>query len=155
MLTIRYAKKDDSIDIFNWRNDKHTQKMSLSKNIITKIEHDRWFNSQINNKKNIIFILELKKELTKKVCVVRYNIENDTALVSINLSPEMRGKKLAVKCLKHSMSFFKFHHPNIHTINAQILAINIPSIISFESVGFIHEKTINDILYYQYNVLEF
>ena len=105
MLKARLANLDDSIDIFSWRHDIHTQKMSLQKKIFSIKEHENWFLQQINDKNILILILETQKN--DKVGVVRFNTNNNIALISINISPPMRGKRLAKKCIELSIKYFE------------------------------------------------
>ena len=149
MLKARLANLDDSKDIFSWRHDIHTQKMSLQKKIFSIKEHENWFLQQINDKNILILILETHKN--DKVGVVRFNTNNNIALISINISPPMRGKRLAKKCIELSIKYFERIYPSIKTVQAQILPINIPSIISFEKAGFIFKKTKKGINYYHYS----
>ena len=62
-MKIRKLKKDDLLDLFNWRNDKFTRKMFTKSNLVTFSEHEKWFIRSIKNP-NIVFFIGV--EGTKK-----------------------------------------------------------------------------------------
>ena len=94
MLSVRLANLSDSKEVFNWRNDKTTRKMSHTNNIINWEEHNHWFGSNLDNNSQCLLICCIE-ETHEKVAAVRFNLQNNIAIISINLSPSMRGKGFA------------------------------------------------------------
>ena len=81
-------------------------------------------------------LLMCEAEDGTSVAVVRFDIEEGRAELSINLSPIQRGKGLAPKCLSLAIEYFGKHYPAVSELVAKIKTINLPSRRSFEHVGF-------------------
>ena len=73
-------------------------------------------------------------------------------IISINLSPHMRGKGLAKKCLSSAIDYFKTSFAKVSFIDAEIKSQNIASKAVFAGVGFVLEKESDNVLYYTYSV---
>ena len=86
----------------------------------------------------------------EKVAIVRFDVEDERALISINLSPKMRGKRKAKGCLRDAISFFQKYFSDVCFIDAEIKPINSPSQQSFMGVGFVLVREDTDVLYYEY-----
>jgi len=147
-ISIRLIEKKDSEDLFAWRNDKNTRQMSKSSKRISLSEHVKWFSKCISDKNVVIFMCENNEGL--KLGIVKFDIENDKALVSINLSPNHRGKGLGRKCLSKSIKFLKSCQQEVNFIEAGIKTSNYSSLRSFETVGFECIKKQKNFLIYQY-----
>ncbi len=65
-----------------------------------------------------------KVDTALKISVVRFDIDKYRALVSINLSPNMRSKGLVKNCSNKSIIFFRSTFPDISFIDAKIKTIN-------------------------------
>jgi L-amino acid N-acyltransferase YncA len=147
-MIIKKVTKKDSLEIRLWRNDRKSIFYSKNKKKITLEAHSKWFEKTLNDKKIKIYIGYLvKKKLKKKVGVVRFNIKNKYALISINLNPIMRGKKLSHVLLDAAIKkFLKFK--KIKLI-AEIKKNNLASINCFMKTKFYFLKSINQCNYYQ------
>ena len=61
MIKVRKATLKDSKDIYEWRNDELTRKMSLSTNFVEWDNHIKWFKASLNNtKKSLLMSPDLK-----------------------------------------------------------------------------------------------
>ena len=108
-------------------------RMSLNDNIISKIEHSDWFAKMLASDVDIGLIGEMDRS---KVGVVFFKIENFHTLVSINLNPLYRGKKLAGTLLRNAMQDAQKMSPNIDHFVAEIKNTNTASIKVFCQNGF-------------------
>ena len=151
MPYIRKANDDDSRDIFDWRNDELTRQMSHTSDFVDWNGHSGWFAASLTNKNRLILMCE-EESTNEKVAMVRFDVEGNRALISINLSPKMRGKQKAKGCLSDAISFFQKSYSNVRFIDAEIKSINIASQKSFIGVGFVLAKENADVLYYEYAV---
>ena len=106
MPNIRKANENDSRDIFEWRNDELTRQMSHTTDLVEWGGHSARFAASLANTKCLLVICE-DESTDEKVAIVRFDIEDERALISINLSPKMRGKGKAKGCLKDAIFFFK------------------------------------------------
>lgn len=149
MISVRRVKETDIKDIFEWRNDEVTRKMSHTTQVVDWDAHCKWFSSSLANKNRLLLVCEDVYTLSK-VAIVRFDTKNNTALISINVSPKARGKSLTKICLRASVSFFKTKFPLVSHIVAEIKSINIRSISVFESVGFSLKEKTNEIQSYEY-----
>ena len=137
--SVRFADGGDSKDIFAWRNDELARQMSHTTDVVEWEGHSKWFASSLSNANRCLLICYLA-DSEDKVGVVRFDIEGDAALISINLAPTMRGKGFAKRCLKKAVDFFKENNPGIRQINAEIKSVNVASHKSFEGAGFVFER---------------
>ena len=147
-MIIQKITKKDSLDIWQWRNDKKSIFFSKNKKKITLDFHNKWFEKNLKNKKIKFYIgCIVNNKLKKKVGVVRFDIKNKYALVSINLNPVMRGKRLSYILLaKVVKKFLKF---NKIKLNAEIKKTNLASINCFLKTGFYFLKSKNNYNFYQ------
>jgi len=148
MINVRRAKENDSFDVFKWRNDEITRKMSHTKEAAEWEEHSKWFTTSLTNESMLLAICEVSSS-SSYVGIVHFDVENFRALISINLSPLMRGRGLAKACLNSGINFFKTEFPHINYIDAEIKSINLVSRRAFENVGFQLVKENNRVLYYE------
>lgn len=151
MIDSRKADIGDSKDIFEWRNEEFTRQMSLTSGLIDWDGHSQWFSESLENKSRLLAICE-DADIGRKVAVVRFDVELDRALISINLAPDLRGKRLAKPCLSSAIAFFQALFAHVSIIDAQIKSVNAPSKRVFEGVGFEFVKESGEVLYYEYIV---
>ena len=146
-INVRPAEDNDAKDIFTWHNDEVTRKMSHSMNTVDWASHLKWYISAINSQNNCLLICYLTKT-EEKVGIVRFTIENNLALTSINIAPNMRGQGLATLCLSNSISFFRGKYIKITELEAEIKSNNWASRRAFEEVGFVLNHTKDDVRYF-------
>ena len=149
MIKTRKAELRDSKVIFDWRNDELTQKMSYTLGIVQWEGHSAWFASSLKNKNRLLLLCYNKKD-SKKIAIVRFDVDSTRAMVSINLSPEMRGKGFSKKCLSESIKNFKNEFPQVGALDAKIKPENIASQRLFKSIGFVNVRDESDTLYFEY-----
>ncbi len=146
MIYIRLVTVEDSKAIFEWRNDPQTRKMSKNSRYIQWNEHERWLKLSLqNSKKRFLMCLD---EFNSKIGVTRFDIKKTFVEVSINISPQKRGKGYSKHCLKKSIKFFQNIYPKQKLFKAEIKDINMLSQKSFEGVGFEFDFKIGNVSYY-------
>jgi|TARA_B110000967_G_C18895991_1_gene570673 RimJ/RimL family protein N-acetyltransferase len=148
MIELRFAEEKDAKDIFEWRNDKYSRKLSHNSNLISWENHLNWFSKTLKDKKICMFLC-LDKHDKSKIGIVRFDINETSAKVSINLSPLKKGFGYGGPSLQNSIRKFYEHHKSILSIKAEIKIDNSASIKIFERSGFILEKESNNIMYYE------
>ncbi len=151
MTNIRIANRSDIKDIFDWANDENTRQMSHTTDLVDWDEHNVWFNSSLIDPSRLLLICE-DENLKKKIAVVRFDVDGERAVVSINVSPNMRGKGKAKECLKDAISSFKTIFSSVRFIDAEIKSLNVASKRSFVAVGFEFVKKDSDLLFYEYAI---
>ncbi len=142
-MRIRKIIKEDSKDLFKWRNDLQTRKMSIKQNEISQEEHLIWFKNAINNPNIDFYIAELN--LNKLgVCRLDYEKNLNQSKISININPDFRGRGIGLLFLENVISEYKKKIKSI--LIAEIKKENIMSKRLFYSAGFDVIKEFNNIV---------
>ena len=129
----------DCKEVFEWRNNELTRQMAGSSEIVIWDDHLRWYENALANENRMLLICEAKDRINLcKLGIVRFDFNEDSANseISINLSPSIRGKGYAKKCLKKSIAYMLDERPMCDSITANIKKINKISKYLFEQVGF-------------------
>ena len=135
-ISIKNSSEKYSKSIWIWRNDSFTREMSKNKGFISWEDHKIWFKNALKNKKIFIFMGFYK---IKPVGVIFFNLiegKTNEYLVSINISPEERGKGIGKLILKKSISKLKNDFPLTNTIYAHVKKENYASNMLFKKTGF-------------------
>jgi RimJ/RimL family protein N-acetyltransferase len=151
MIKIRKAAAQDCQDLFNWRNDPKTIQMSHNNDSVTWDEHKIWFSDKVKSINTLILICEDYLDFSK-IGVVRFDLHENFSLISINLSPDMRGKGKSSLCINAAIKNFKELFPEIKSIYAEVKKQNLISSKLFKKCGFKLEKDKNDVYLYLYKI---
>ena len=122
--------------------------MSHTSDLVGWDEHQAWYRASLATHSRLLVICE-QQDLMEKVAVVRFDVMNGRALISINLSPKMRGRGLAKACLRDAIIFFETIHNDVRHIDAEIKSANVASQRSFADVGFTLVSKKDDIFCYE------
>ena len=128
----RNATKNDSKDIFDWRNDPITRKSFFNHSVINWTEHQQSFEYKLSDESCILVIVE---ENLSKLGVVRYDKKDKFYSVSLNTNPLFRRKGLSSKILLCSENILKEKEKQTE-INAEILNDNSNSKKTFLKAGY-------------------
>ena len=144
-MLCRLISLEDSIDVFTWRNDLASRKMSFNSSVISPSEHSTWFSDMLENRDHIGIIGEINDE---KIGVVFMLISSGTSKVSINLNPAYRGKGFAASLLRSSILEVQRILPTLQEFTAEIKDKNTASIKIFVQNGFnVHIKKAGSSIY--------
>lgn len=110
-LVFRRALPSDSRDIWNWRNDPETREMSVNSDAVAWESHEAWYARALENPAMRIYVGELSGEGKVGMCRFDLRKESGFADVSINLNPEMRGRKLSQPLLAGTIHDFLKEEP--------------------------------------------
>lgn len=146
MFDLRPATMADADILFEWANDPVTRAYSKSTGAIPREDHDRWmqYNVLYGYPKHLVMIADSD---CGRVGVVRFDTLQDdvmSARVSITISPEFRGQKIAGTILGQACQLM---HES--TLVAEIRPENAASKKIFEGCGFELVKTSQDFLHYK------
>jgi hypothetical protein len=134
-IKLNKFKKKDINFLFKLRNIKEARKYSSNRKIISKKEHEKWFDQKLKDKQSKIFIIKLAKH---KVGYIRLD-KKEYWLVSISILKNFRNKTIGKKAL--SILEKKFNKINIF---AKVHYLNKSSIAFFKSCNYdIKNKTKN------------
>ena len=146
-IKVRNAEKTDCDDIFIWRNDEFTRKMSHSSEIVDLDKHNEWYFNSLNLESRVLLLCE--NGYNEKIASVIFDISGLEAVISINLNPTHRQKGLGRFCLIKSIEFFSRKFPEIKNLLAEIKNKNIASKKIFLAVGFEKYNTKSNIGFYK------
>lgn len=148
-ICVRKAKFEDNHDVFSWRNDPQARLMSTDTDPVQWNKHSQWFITSLSAVNTLLLICNYSKKQTK-IGMVRFDLQaslnNNVAMISINLAPSMRGQGLAKICLQQAIKYCVAINPQITQIQAIIKTSNVISQHAFKSVGFVFIHNIDDSL---------
>ena len=149
-LAVKRATLEDSSDIWVWRNDGHTKKMSASSEDVSWTTHKAWFEKVSLDRSTSVYVGHLKSN-SSKVGVCRFDVREDlnVAIVSLNLNPEMRGLGLSAELLRESIVQFHSYQPI--DLSATIRRSNVKSINCFLKCGFSYVSGDETFNYYRFS----
>ncbi|WP_226000512.1 GNAT family N-acetyltransferase [Paenibacillus sp. BJ-4] len=134
-MEFRSATLNDSIIIFNLRNDLDTRKNSFVTDEISYEEHRHWFEKSLDMKTREILIAHENEVL---VGVIRLDLKSDNeTVISINIAPSLRQKGYANKMLCEIESYTTSWNNEIKFLTALIKPSNIASIKLFSKRGYV------------------
>lgn len=133
-MLIRKADITDMMDIFQWRNDRHSRSMFTDAKTVSLPEHTKWFKSALRENLILVFI---GINGAGKIGITRFDLNANTnsSEVSINLNPEMRGKNMSFDLLSKSIMLYKKDH--LVKLTATIKHENKASLRIFGKCGFL------------------
>lgn len=133
-VSIRLANADDCAAIHAWRNDAAIRSVSRDTNEVPFEDHQRWFDDVLRSGNRHLLIGEWRGG--GAVGVVRFDVNDSSAEVSIYLVPSRLGHGEGSALLLTAEDWLRSEHPEIDVINAEVLASNAPSQRLFERCGY-------------------
>ena len=137
MLTYRRAILSDCDMYFEWVNDPEVRANSFNSALITREEHDNWFNDVLNNAAYSLFVFQ--DHQGNYVGQVRLEkINSLEAEISVSVAAANRGNGISKEMLKTSSDAFLQENGGFKII-ANIKKNNTSSIHAFEKAGFVYK----------------
>lgn len=133
-IEMRLADESDSRNIFLWRNHPRIRAVSVLPNEIVWIDHDAWYQEKCGQTNFPILIGEIAG---KPVGVVRFEIKDAEAEVSIYLIPESDNRGFGQDLLRAAEGWLSINRPSVATIRAIVLHKNRPSIKLFSNLQYV------------------
>jgi UDP-2,4-diacetamido-2,4,6-trideoxy-beta-L-altropyranose hydrolase len=132
-ISIRRAIENDSRKIYAWRNEQVVRMASRNSKIISWSDHKRWFDEILRDKNRCLLIGEFEEQ---SVGVIRFNLDDDTAEVSIYLASNWIGRGVGKLFLQSAELWLVDHVPRVHKLKAVVLGENSRSWRLFEESGY-------------------
>ena len=130
------GKKDEKL-LFDWRNDPITRRWSFDDKPILFANHQKYLKEKILDKKCLMWIFLLNNE---PCGLVRYNIDDNKAILNYLISEKYRGQKLSSIMLILARKKICKIFPKVD-IYAYTLPENAISIKSLQRAGFIFQES--------------
>lgn len=137
-IEMREARNDDIEKLFEWRNHPDIRAFSRSADLINWENHKNWFTSVLTSPDKLL-IIGMREEAP--VGVVRFDIQDNEAEISIYLVPDSKGQGQGRDLLKSAESWLADNQPNVSKINAYVLGGNERSRHLFSWAGYQVEST--------------
>jgi RimJ/RimL family protein N-acetyltransferase len=136
MISFRPATTSDSDALFEWRNDPDSREASLSRDPVSRDDHDAWFARSLHSTAR--WIVMATDESGERIGMCRFDLDvaSSSAEISINLNPAWRGRGLASTVLDGGIAAFREHNPNLIRLTATIRHSNRASARIFLGHGF-------------------
>jgi UDP-2,4-diacetamido-2,4,6-trideoxy-beta-L-altropyranose hydrolase len=140
----------DSQKVFDLSTDPFVRLQSINRESISWESHISWYQKKINSEDYIFQLAFDKKD--NFIGQVRFELEKDSAVISISISKEFRGKGFSKKVLTESCSKVFSDRISLKSIIAYIRPDNAASIRGFKSAGFgfVEECTFNDEMFLKF-----
>jgi RimJ/RimL family protein N-acetyltransferase len=135
-LRFRRAMKKDLAITFEWSNDVLVRSNSFDSEPISLEQHTKWFLGKLANNATL-FLIALVNDTPAGV--VRYELNEEHAVIGISISKNYRGQNLAHAMLRKSASLY--FETNSLSILAYIKEENLASEKSFKKAGYTYLKT--------------
>lgn len=149
-ISIRRAQSQDVRAIWEINNDPIARANAVQQASIPFEDHLIWFEASLANRTRLLWVLPDVDD--RAIGVVRADIVNNDARISIALAPAARGKRLGQRILGEAIQRL-LCRPNVRSISAIIRPENTPSLAIFERLEFHYkyDETLNGerFLYYQ------
>lgn len=133
VIKMRCVTTADCDSIFEWRNAEETRRYIFGAEPIPYETHRDWFHKTLANPDRILLIGEIAGQ---PAGVVRYDLADSEALISVYLVPGGQGQGVGSQLIRCGSSWLRENRPEITTVNAEIFAENIASLRAFESAGY-------------------
>lgn len=136
-IRMRRASQDDSHNIFTWRNNLAIRSVSRNQDLISWQDHQAWFAAVLSSEARYLLIGEL---LGHSVGVVRFDVLDGVAEVSIYLTPEMQGQGWGGDLLRSAETWLVHNVRSVRYLKAVVLGENERSMRLFTRTGYSFEQ---------------
>jgi len=130
---LRLAAESDAAMVFAWRNHEAVRKVSHDPREITWEDHLIWFKRAIQQEERRILIAQ---DAELPVGVLRFDISQNIAEVSIYTDPCLIGKGYGSAMLAEGVDWVKKHLKHVNKLRATVRPDNPASVQLFERAGF-------------------
>jgi UDP-2,4-diacetamido-2,4,6-trideoxy-beta-L-altropyranose hydrolase len=132
-LELRRTVESDCEMLWEWANDPEARAASFRSNPISWADHAEWFRAKLADPNAVLYTATNQEGLP--VGEVRYQIEENRALLSISLDARFRGCGWGQKILAVGTERL-FHDSEVEFIDAYVKPVNEASLKLFAGAGF-------------------
>ena len=143
-LELRKATAADCELFWQWANDPATRSASFHGDPILWDDHRQWFNARLNDPQSVVYVAA--NGSGAPLGSVRFQIENERAVLSIVVGSQFRGGGWGQKLLALAAQRL-FEDYRVNLIDAFVKPANAPSMKLFSAAGF--ERMPNTVVHEQ------
>ena len=122
----------DATDIFVWRNDPQNRRFSINPKEISWDDHRQWFAGVLADRSRHLLIA---REKGVRVGVLRFDLEDKVAEISIYVAPGLTGRGYGTAILKAGIEWAQANL-NVVCLAAKVLVENEASVRLFKKAKF-------------------
>lgn len=145
-MSLRKISEDDLLSILDWRNSPEVRQHMYSTHIITEAEHQSWYKRMKLDPQSIWYIHEDEHGKPDGVVYFTdYSKDNQNSFWGFYAdpaAPKGTGSQLGIEALDEAFKVL-----NLHKLNAEVLASNLPSLGLHKKLGFSKEGVFRDFHY--------
>ena len=130
---LRKAIHEDMDILYLWANDPETRRNSFNQHVISREEHEAWYDGMMSDPNRIQYIL-MDGDIS--VGQLRFDITEDVAEISYSIAPNERGKGYGHRIIDLAKHEIESEYPFIKTLKASVKPNNVASFSCFENNGF-------------------
>lgn len=119
--------------LWQWANESKARQNSFSTQPIAWEEHTNWFQNKLQSSNCLILIGVNNNSVS--IGLIRYDIQDDRAIISINIDYRYRGLGYGTTLIKLGNQYLK-RESAVSIVIAFIRPSNLPSIKAFKKAGF-------------------
>jgi RimJ/RimL family protein N-acetyltransferase len=138
-LSVRLAVPADAPRVFPWRNAEATRRFFHDSGPLTLDGHIAWFHQALADPDRVLLIGE---SATAPIGVLRYDLSESTAMVSVYLDPALRGRGYGTALLLAGERWLRDQRESVAALRAEIRAGNTASHAAFARAGFVERSTV-------------
>ncbi|MGB8013854.1 MAG: UDP-2,4-diacetamido-2,4,6-trideoxy-beta-L-altropyranose hydrolase [Terriglobales bacterium] len=132
-LNLRLVREDDCRLLFEWAGDPAARAASFHSAPISWEHHVRWFGERLQDPHSVIYIGE--NAAGEAVGLVRFQIKDDSAVLSVNVAPKLRGRGWGRELIMFATHAL-VRSRSVHRVEAFVKPQNEASVRLFEASGF-------------------
>ncbi len=133
-LTLRPIAEEDCKTIWLWANETETSDNSFNCEPITWESHVNWFHEKLFDEDYVMYIA--MNHEAKAIGLVRFEIEGNEAVISVNIDSEFRGKGYGKELIAQGSHRILYERKTLNKINAYIKFDNKGSERVFTNAGY-------------------
>lgn len=137
-IVLRDVIEADQFKTFDWAKDKLVRAFSFNQQEIVFEEHSSWFLKKADSPDCYYFIAEMDKVA---IGSIRFDVQDDVAVVSYLLDPSFHGKGLGILLLKKGLEMLiNKKDKRIIQVIGFVMPQNVASAKAFERLGYIRTQ---------------
>lgn len=145
LINLREATIDDTLILFNWRNDIDVRKNSFNIDEVNYNNHIDWFETKLVSNNSRIYILENDN---KPMGVIRLDdMDNDYKLINFSIDSKYRGQGYGSQLLELIKIKFEYY-----ILVGEVKENNIGSIKAFQKARYFMKEKIGYLEFYSKDV---